>query len=61
MPVIGGLAGFSSLVAPGDLGVGVDATLTGPRGNAISGNQNYGDSASNLLLSTMRLMPTSRN
>jgi hypothetical protein len=36
-PVLGGQAGFSVLAAPGNLGVGIDATLTGPRGNAISG------------------------
>lgn len=39
MPVLGGQAGFSVLAAPGNLGVGVDATLTGPRGNAVSGGQ----------------------
>jgi hypothetical protein len=39
MPVLGGQAAFSVLAAPGNLGVGVDATLTGPRGNTISGSQ----------------------
>ena len=39
MPVLGGQAGFSVLAAPGNLGVGVDATLTGPKGNTISGSQ----------------------
>lgn len=39
MPVLGGQAGVSVLAAPGNLGVGVDATLTGPRGNTISGSQ----------------------
>ena len=37
MPVLGGQAAFSILAAPGNVGVGIDATLTGPRGNAISG------------------------
>ncbi|MDF0579258.1 SphA family protein [Bradyrhizobium yuanmingense] len=39
MPVLGGQAGFSILAAPGNVGVGVDASLTGPRGNTISGGQ----------------------
>ena len=37
MPVLGGQAGFSVLTAPGNIGAGIDATLTGPRGNTISG------------------------
>src|SRR5262245_8743999 len=37
MPVLGGQAAFSVLGAPGNVGVGIDATLTGPRGNTISG------------------------
>ena len=40
MPVLGGQAGFTVLTAPGNIGVGIDATLTGPRGNAISGGVN---------------------
>ena len=35
--VLGGQAAFSILTAPGNLGVGIDATLTGPLGNSISG------------------------
>jgi hypothetical protein len=38
MPVLGGQFGLSLLAAPGNIGVGIDATLTGPRGNAISGS-----------------------
>jgi hypothetical protein len=37
MPVLGGQAAFSILGAPGNVGVGIDATLTGPRGNTVSG------------------------
>lgn len=37
-PVLGGQAGFSVLAAPGNLGVGINASLTGPRGNTISGS-----------------------
>jgi len=37
MPVLGGQAAFSVFGVPGNVGVGVDATLTGPRGNSISG------------------------
>jgi hypothetical protein len=36
-PVLGGQAAVSVLGAPGNLDVGIDATLTGPRGNTISG------------------------
>jgi hypothetical protein len=36
-PVLGGQAAFSIITAPGNVGLGIDATLTGPRGNAISG------------------------
>src|SRR5215475_2420806 len=39
LPVLGGQAGFSLLAAPGNLGVGIDASLTGPRGNTISGSK----------------------
>jgi hypothetical protein len=39
LPVLGGQAGFSVLAAPGNLGVGINATLTGPLGNAISGSK----------------------
>ncbi|WP_298872342.1 transporter [uncultured Bradyrhizobium sp.] len=38
MPVLGGQAAFTLLAAPGNIGVGIDATLTGPRGNTISGS-----------------------
>jgi hypothetical protein len=38
MSVLGGQAAFTILAAPGNVGVGIDATLTGPRGNAISGS-----------------------
>jgi hypothetical protein len=37
MAVLGGQAAFSLITAPGNLGVGIDATLTGPRGNSLSG------------------------
>ena len=37
-PVLGGQAAISVLGAPGNVGAGIDATLTGPRGNAISGS-----------------------
>ena len=37
MSVLGGQAAFSILGAGGNVGVGIDATLTGPRGNTISG------------------------
>src|SRR5215468_491375 len=37
LPVLGGQAAFSILGAPGNVGVGIDATLTGPRGNTVSG------------------------
>lgn len=37
MAVLGGQAAFTVLAAPGNLGASIDATLTGPRGNAISG------------------------
>lgn len=39
LPVLGGQAAASLLSAPGNLGVGIGATLTGPRGNSISGGQ----------------------
>lgn len=39
LPVLGGQAGFSVLAAPGIIGVGIDATLTGPLGNSISGSR----------------------
>ncbi|MGX9389461.1 SphA family protein [Nitrobacteraceae bacterium UC4446_H13] len=38
-PVFGGQAAFSILTAPGNVGLGIDATLTGPGGNAISGSK----------------------
>jgi hypothetical protein len=37
-PVLGGQAAVSLLGAPGNVNVGIDATLTGPRGNTISGH-----------------------
>lgn len=38
MPVLGGQAAVTLITAPGNIGVGIDATLTGPRGNTISGS-----------------------
>jgi len=38
-PVFGGQAGVSLLAAPGNLGVGINASLTGPLGNTISGSK----------------------
>jgi hypothetical protein len=38
MSVLGGQAAFSVLGAGGNVGIGIDATLTGPRGNSISGS-----------------------
>lgn len=38
LSVLGGQAAFTVLAAPGNVGVGIGATLTGPRGNSISGN-----------------------
>nr|WP_139482273.1 transporter [Bradyrhizobium ivorense] len=38
-PVLGGQAGISLLAAPGNLGVGINASLTGPLGNTISGSK----------------------
>lgn len=37
-PVLGGQAAISVLGAPGNVGAGIDATLTGPRGNTVSGS-----------------------
>ncbi|MHB0771635.1 SphA family protein [Bradyrhizobium sp. 1.29L] len=37
MSVLGGQAALSILTAPGNVGLGIDASLTGPLGNAISG------------------------
>ena len=37
-PVLGGQASFTMLGAPGQVKAGIDATLTGPRGNSISGH-----------------------
>jgi hypothetical protein len=37
LSVLGGQAAFTVLAAPGNVGVGIDATLTGPRGNTVSG------------------------
>jgi hypothetical protein len=39
MPVLGGQAAVSLLTAPGNLDVGINATLTGPLGNSISGSR----------------------
>lgn len=39
LPVLGGQAAISLLTAPGNLDVGVNATLTGPLGNSISGSR----------------------
>jgi hypothetical protein len=39
MPVLGGQAAFTVLAAPGNIGAGIGATLTGPLGNTISGNK----------------------
>jgi len=37
-PVLGGQAAVTVLGVPGNINVGIDATLTGPRGNTISGS-----------------------
>jgi hypothetical protein len=37
MSVLGGQAAFTILTAPGNVGLGIDATLSGPLGNSISG------------------------
>jgi hypothetical protein len=37
LPVLGGQAAFRVLGAPGNVGVGIGATLTGPLGNTVSG------------------------
>lgn len=37
MSVLGGQAAFSVITAPGNVGLGIGATLTGPLGNAVSG------------------------
>ncbi|WP_029081643.1 transporter [Bradyrhizobium sp. th.b2] len=37
LPVLGGQAALTILGAPGNVGVGVGATLTGPLGNTVSG------------------------
>jgi hypothetical protein len=37
-PFLGGQAAVTILGAPGNVDVGIDATLTGPRGNTISGH-----------------------
>ncbi|XSC43946.1 SphA family protein [Bradyrhizobium sp. RDT10] len=37
-PVLGGVASVALIGVPGNVGVGIDATLTGPRGNQISGS-----------------------
>lgn len=36
-PVLGGQAAFTVLGVPGQVGTGIEATLTGPRGNALTG------------------------
>ncbi|MBH5367281.1 SphA family protein [Bradyrhizobium glycinis] len=38
-PVLGGQAAISLITAPGNVGLGIDATLTGPAGNVISGGR----------------------
>ncbi|WP_439399211.1 hypothetical protein ACRQ5Q_17660 [Bradyrhizobium sp. PMVTL-01] len=37
-PVLGGQVTVGAAGVPGNVGIGIGATLTGPRGNAISGN-----------------------
>jgi hypothetical protein len=37
LPVLGGQAAFTVLAAPGNVGVGIGGTLTGPLGNTVSG------------------------
>lgn len=37
-PVLGGQAAFGMFAVPGNVGIGIDATLTGPRGRTISGS-----------------------
>jgi hypothetical protein len=37
LPVLGGQAAFTVIGAPGNVGVGIGATLTGPLGNPVSG------------------------
>src|SRR6201990_1666034 len=39
MPVLGGQAAFTVLAAPGNIGAGIGATLTGPLGNTLSGDK----------------------
>ncbi len=39
LPVLGGQAAFTVLAAPGDVGAGITASLTGPLGNTISGSK----------------------
>ena len=39
LPVLGGQAAVSLLTAPGNVDVGINATLTGPLGNSISGSR----------------------
>jgi hypothetical protein len=39
LSVLGGQAAFSIITAPGNVGVGVDATLSGPLGNSIGGGR----------------------
>jgi hypothetical protein len=39
LPVLGGQAAVTLLTAPGNVGVGINATLTGPLGNSISGSR----------------------
>ena len=41
-PVLGGQAAVTVLGVPGNVDVGIDATLTGPRGNTISGHASDG-------------------
>jgi hypothetical protein len=37
-PVLGGQAAFGMFAVPGNVGIDIDATLTGPRGRTISGS-----------------------
>ncbi|KYH01807.1 transporter [Bradyrhizobium sp. DOA1] len=39
LPVLGGQAAFTVLGAPGNVGVGISGTVTGPLGNTVSGTR----------------------
>ncbi len=41
-PVLGGQAALTALGVPGQVGAGIEATLSGPRGNAITGRKSDG-------------------